>query len=86
MAEPIPIRADITPEIDQAREFIDYFIQKLQQFRDTSGTVPESVALVFIGTNEENLHSLAHSWSPGTRTKFETCAMAATLLTRRATE
>lgn len=86
MPEPTPIRADIEPEFDAERELVDYFMGKVRKFRLETGRAPESVAVALMGDNDKGSFStLAHSWSlKDERTRFETCSIAAAMLTKRA--
>ena len=86
MAEPTPIKPGLAPVFDAERELVDFFITKLRHYQDKhGGLLPNTIAVVFTATDAEHaLKTGAYSWAlDGTATRFQTCALASTLLHKR---
>lgn len=81
-----PIGPGIVPEIDVEREMIQFVAEKLRDYRETYGMVPEGIAVVFVGQDHSDGVSVAQSWSPGNeeRSRLHCCAVGSALLMKRA--
>jgi hypothetical protein len=88
MADPTPIRADIEPTIDAAREMRDWTWDQIKAHMDhCDGMAPVSVCIVLLGPNGEGAHSFTvNSWTPTDEraSRMQVCAAAAALLNQRA--
>lgn len=81
-----PIRAGITPELDVAREMVQFVSEKLDIYIDEYGEPPMSIAVVFVGPDRGDAATDAWSWSPIDESKsiLHTCSVAAAVLWKRA--
>ncbi len=85
MAEPLPIRDGILPELDVEREMLDLCQTQLLRFKEQAGCPPSQIAIALIGKNGDTLHTRTHSWdAKEEHRRIETCSVAAALFTRRA--
>lgn len=81
----IPIRDDVRIESDAARELIDFCVTQIVEYQRNHGWPPTSIAMVLSGSDGERRATEPYSWDQSeTRTKLETCSIAAALLTKRA--
>jgi hypothetical protein len=75
----------VTPELDPARELLDFCSTKIISFVDDYGVAPTAIALVLFGRDGEKSFTDAYSWdSTETRTRLETCGTASAILLKRA--
>jgi hypothetical protein len=85
MPEPTPIKPGVTPQFDAQREVLDWCVMQLRRWDGDAKTTPEGVVMVMFGRANGQLHTITNSWSPtDSRSRFETCSIAAALLTERA--
>ncbi len=88
MADPVPIRAGVRPQTGFGQDLLDYCASSIADYTEEYGVPPTSIAFVLSGSLHEGDGTRAtdaYSWdSSETRTQFETCSAAATILTKRA--
>lgn len=86
MADPLPIRPGVTPELDLEREMIDYLQTQLRRFGESAGNPPTRIAIALMGKGaNDKFYTHANSWDAREEvSRIENCGLAATLFMQRA--